>query len=141
LPILDPQVSHLRARERGDEVVLVERKAQVVDAGEIPLPRLDDDVDGAALELRQAELEADLVELLPAVPGLERGELLADPAVSRDQAEAELGEVAGLHLPYLRRHQVIVEEDHGRQTRGDARQVDAGAGAARPRRADGAAVR
>src|SRR2546423_356325 len=73
--LLDPQVPHLRARERGDEVVLVERKAEVVDAGEIPLARLDDDVDGAALELRQTELEADPVELVPAVTGLERGEL------------------------------------------------------------------
>jgi hypothetical protein len=69
--LLHAQLAHLRAGERRDEIVLVEREAEMVDAGKLPLARLDDDVDGAALELRQAQLEAHAVEVVPAVPGLE----------------------------------------------------------------------
>ena len=47
------------------ELVLVERDAEVVDAGDPPVARLDDDVHRAALELRQAQLEPLLVELAP----------------------------------------------------------------------------
>ena len=45
---------------------------------EHPLAGLDDDVDGAALELREPEAEPARVELLPRDPGLERDRLLAD---------------------------------------------------------------
>src|SRR5207248_5520169 len=79
--LLDPQLPPLRLRDRGEELLLVERETEMVHAWQRPLPRLDDDVDGAALELRQPELEAQAVELLPRRPLLERGRLLADPAV------------------------------------------------------------
>ena len=56
--LLDAQLELVGPRERRGEVVLVEREPDVVDARQVPLPRLDDDVDGAALELREAQLEA-----------------------------------------------------------------------------------
>jgi len=112
---LDPKLPHLRARERLHELVLVEREAEVIDARQLPLTRLDDDVDCAALELRQPELEPYAIQVLPAVACLEGGHLLADPAVSRDQVEAELADVARLDLSHLARHQVIVEELHTRR--------------------------
>ena len=68
---LHAQLTQLGTRERRDEIVLVEREAEVVDPRQLPLARLDDDVHRAALELGQAQLEAQLVELLPAVAGLE----------------------------------------------------------------------
>ena len=84
----------------------------MVDARQIPLPGLDDDVDGAALELGQPELETQPVELLPRHSGLEGLVLLADPAVPRDEAEGELAEVARLHLPDPRGDEVVMEELH-----------------------------
>ena len=104
--LLDGAVDDVR------ELVLVERQPEMVDAGQLPLAGLDDDVDRAALELGQAELEADLVELLPRDAGLERLVLLADPAVPRDEAERELAEVPRLHLADARGDEVVVEELH-----------------------------
>src|SRR2546421_9518723 len=69
--LLHPQVPHFGPCERRDEVVLVQREPEVVDARQLPLAGLDDDVHGPALELGQTELEAHPVEVLPAVPGLE----------------------------------------------------------------------
>src|SRR5919204_4958184 len=105
---LDAKVPQLRAGERRDEIVLVEGESEVIDARQLPLARLHDDIDGAAFELRQPELEAHLVEVLPAVAGLERRRLLADPAVPCDEREAELADVAGLDLAHLARHQVVM---------------------------------
>ena len=110
--LLDAQLEALCSLHYFDEFVLVEREADVVDAGEVPLPRLDDDVDCAALELRQTQPKADSVELLPGHPRLEVRLFVADPAVPRDELEAELGDVARLDIPHLAGHQVVVEELH-----------------------------
>ncbi|OLE17905.1 MAG: hypothetical protein AUG88_05450 [Actinobacteria bacterium 13_1_20CM_4_68_12] len=109
---LDAQLEALRPLHHLDELVLVERKADVVDAGEVPLPGLDDDVDGAALELREAQPKAEPVELLPWHAGLEMGLLVPDPPITRDELEAELGDVARLDVAHIARHQVVVEELH-----------------------------
>jgi hypothetical protein len=97
------------------ELVVVERHAEVVDSRERPLAGLHDDVHGAALELRQPVPEPRALEVLPGDPGLEVHLVLADPAVARDQAEAELREVPRLHLAHVARHQVVVEEVHERR--------------------------
>src|SRR5436189_126557 len=76
--LLHAQLANLRTRERRDEVVLVEREAEMVHAGKLPLARLDDDVDRAALELRQPQLEPHAVEVVPAVARLEGRRVLAD---------------------------------------------------------------
>src|SRR5262249_16948383 len=86
---LHAQRSPLGAPERSAELPPGEREADVVDTRQIPLSGLDDDVDGAALELGQPQLEAELVELLPAGAGLEGGQVLADAPVPRDELEAE----------------------------------------------------
>ncbi len=52
--LLDAEAGRLRALERRLELVVVEREPEMVDARQLPLARLDDDVDGAELELRQA---------------------------------------------------------------------------------------
>src|SRR6185437_2414862 len=111
--LLDAQLVALCAFHYLDELVLVEREADVVDAGQIPLPRLDDDVDGSSLELGQPQSKSLPVELLPRHAGLEVRLLVADPAVARDELEAELRGVACLDLAHLARHQVVVEELHG----------------------------
>ena len=82
---LDPQVPLDRPLEHLVELVLVEREPEVVDARQLPLAGLDDDVDGAALELGSRSLKPMPVELLPRDPGLERLVVLADPAVARDE--------------------------------------------------------
>ena len=69
--------------------------------GIAPVPRLDDDVDRAPLELGQPQLEPVLVELLPARAGLDRDVVVADPAVAGDEVEAELADVARLDVPQL----------------------------------------
>ena len=102
------------AVECGLEVVLVERQPQMIDARQLPLAGLHDDVHAAALELREAQLEPDPVELLPGGSGLERGQVVRDPPVARDQFEAELAEVASLDLPHLARDEVVVEQVHRR---------------------------
>ena len=89
------------ARDRRLEVLVVERDPEVVDPGELPLAGLHDDVHAAPLELREAELEATLVELLPRDARLERREVVAEPAVTGDEVEAELADVARLDLPDL----------------------------------------
>ena len=76
------------------------------------MTRLDDDVDRAPLELREPQLEPVAVELLPRDAGLERDVLVADPAVARDQVEAELADVARLDVAQLARDEVVVEELH-----------------------------
>ena len=107
--LLHAQLELVGARERRGEVVLLERDADVVDARQVPLPRLHDDVDGAALELGQPELEAELVELVPGDARLVARVLLADAAVARDELEPELREVARLDLADPARHEVVVE--------------------------------
>ena len=92
------------------ELVVVERHAEVVDARQRPLARLDDDVDRAALELGEPVLEALLLELLPGDAGLEVHLVLADPPVARDQPEAELAQVARLDVTDVARYQVVVEQ-------------------------------
>src|SRR5690348_16623613 len=91
--LLHAQVVPLRALERRLELVLVEHESEMVDARGRPLPRLDDDVDRALLQLRQPELEAHRVELVPRDSRLVRRELLADAAVARDEIECELADV------------------------------------------------
>ena len=98
------------------ELVLVEHEPEVVDARRRPLARLDDDVHRALLELGQPELEAHRVELAPGDAGLVRGELLADAAVSCDEVERELADVARLDLADAARDEVVVEELHRRSS-------------------------
>ena len=102
-----------RALERLGERVLVEHDPEMVDPRERPLAGLDDDVDGAALELREPEAEPARVELLPRDARLERDRLVADAAVPGDELEAELRDVAGLDLARLAGDEVVVEELHG----------------------------
>src|SRR5206468_8751780 len=83
----------------------------------LPLGRLDDDVDGAELELRHAQLEAHRVQLRPRDPRFVRGQVLADPTVARDEVEAELPDVPRLDLAHAARDEVVVEEVHGPQDR------------------------
>jgi putative membrane protein len=110
--LLDAQLLLHRPIEGRDEAVLVEREPQVVDAGEIPLTGLHDDVDRAALQLGQPQLEAATVEIVPGVAGLERNQVVPHPPVAGDELEAELPEVARLDLPDPARDQVVVEEMH-----------------------------
>ena len=102
--LLHAQLELVGPRERRGEVVLVERDADVVDARDVPLPRLDDDVHRAALELGQPQLEAEPVEVLPGDARLVARVLVADPPVAGDELEAELGEVPGLDLADPVRH-------------------------------------
>src|SRR5262249_12084992 len=90
-----------------------EREADVVDARQVPLARLDDHVDGAALELGEPEPESEAVELVPGDAGLEIRLLVADPPVARDELETQLRDVTRLAVADLARHQVVVEELHG----------------------------
>jgi hypothetical protein len=113
--VLDPQAELVGADERAVVRLVVEREPEVVDARHLPLARLHDDVDGAALQLRQAQLEAGTIELVPRAARLERGPLLADPPVARDELEPELGDVARLDLPHHARDEVVVEEVHARR--------------------------
>src|SRR5438874_7006980 len=94
------------------ELILVEGHADVVDARHAPVTRLHDHVHCAALELREAELEAVAVELLPRDAGLEGDMVVADPPVARDEVETELADVACLDCAQLARHEVVVEEVH-----------------------------
>ena len=111
--LLDAELLVDRPLDHGEELVLVERESEVVDARELPLARLDDDVDGAALELAQTVLEADLLEVVPRRPGLVGDDVLADPPVPRDQLESELADVARLPLRHLARDEVVVKQLHG----------------------------
>src|SRR5512132_2858671 len=45
------------------------------------------------------------------------GLLVADPPITRDELEAELGDVARLDVAHLTRHQVVVEELHAAYAR------------------------
>ena len=63
--------------------------------GSVPLPGLDDDVDRAALELGEAQLEAEPVELLPGDARLVARVLVADAPVAGDELEAELARGTG----------------------------------------------
>ena len=111
--LLHAQVALLRARESCDEVVLVEREPEVVDARQLPLSRLHDDVDGAALQLGQPQLEPHRGRGRPSrSPASNEVVLLADAAVPGDELEAELADVARLDLPHLARHEVVMEEMH-----------------------------
>ena len=65
---LDPQLALDGPDDHVGELFLVEREPEVVDPRQLPLARLDDDVHGSALELREPELEAHLVELLHGIP-------------------------------------------------------------------------
>jgi len=94
---------------------VVERRSNVVDARQLPLPRLHDHVDRPALELGQAVAKAGLLELLPGDTRLVVDLVLADPPVSGDQAEAELAQVASLDLPDAARDEVVVEQLHDRR--------------------------
>src|SRR5919201_865817 len=110
---LHTQLHPLRPLHDVDELVLVEREPDVVDSRHVPLARLDDDVDGTPLELGESQAKAEPVELLPRHARLVVRLLVADPAVARDEAEAELRDVAGFYVPHLARHEVVVEELHG----------------------------
>src|ERR1700758_456511 len=112
--LLHPEVLPFRPLERGLELVVVEHEPEVVDPRRRPLPGLDDDVDSALLQLGEPKLEAHAVELAPGDARLERRELLADPAMARDEVERELADVAGLDLADAARDEVVVEELHAR---------------------------
>src|SRR5690348_509897 len=119
--LLHPELGLLGTAERALELVVVEGETEVVDAGQRPLSRLHDDVDGAELELREAELEPGFVQLGPRHPRLERLEVLADAAVPRDEVESELADIARLDLADAARDEVVVEQVHrGRMVRGVA---------------------
>src|SRR5581483_8911211 len=102
-----------RTAEHRLVLLVVERDADVVDAGDAPVAGLHDDVHGAALELGQPELEAAALELLPRHAGLDRHVLVVDAAVARDEVEAELPDVAGLDIDDRRGDEVVVKEAHG----------------------------
>src|SRR3954447_6867911 len=85
----------------------------MVDARQLPLSRLDDDVDRPPLELGEAQLEASCVEVIPRVAGLVRDGLLPDAPVASDEVEPELADVAALELADFARHEVVVEDLHG----------------------------
>ncbi len=51
--------------------VLVERDAEMVDAGPVPMTRLEDDIHGTTRQLDEPKPEAFLLELLPRDAGLE----------------------------------------------------------------------
>src|SRR5205823_1567954 len=89
---------------------------EVIDPRHPPVAGLHDDVHGAPLELRQPELEAVLLELLPRDARLDRDVLVADPPVPRDEVEPEPPDVPSLDVAQLRGDQVVVEEVHGRPT-------------------------
>src|SRR5438105_2446047 len=110
--LLDPQALLLGPGERDRERLVVEDEPDVVDPRQLPLARLDDDVHGAALELGEAELEAEPVELVPGHAGLEGHGVFPDPAVASDEVEPELREVAGLHVADPSCDEVVVEEPH-----------------------------
>src|SRR3954466_12944803 len=88
--LLDPEVPFHRPSEHVLKAVLVERDAEVVDARDPPVARLHDDVDGAPFQLRQPQLEAVAVELLPRHAWLDRHVVVADPTVPGDEIEPEL---------------------------------------------------
>src|SRR5215207_763357 len=100
------------------ELVLVEREPEMVDARQVPLAGLHDDVDCAPLQLGQPELEAHPIELLPRHPRLEGLVFLADAAVPRDEVERQLAEVPLLDLPDARGDEVVVKELHERRILG-----------------------
>src|SRR5438552_1454379 len=110
--LLYPQIELVGTRQRRSQIVLVENDAEMVDPRQFPLARLNDDVDRPTLELREAQLEADCVELLPRDAWLVAAVVVPNSAVSRDQEKAELREVAGLDLAHLARHEAVVEELH-----------------------------
>ena len=60
-----------------------------------------DHVHGAALQLREPQLETVAVELLPRGTRLDRDVVVADPSVTGDQVEAELADVASLDVAQL----------------------------------------
>jgi hypothetical protein len=84
----------------------------MVDARNVPVTGLEDDVHRAAADLDQAEPEAHRVELLPRRARLEPVRALPSPAVAADELEAELAEIAALEEPDLAGHQVVVEQMH-----------------------------
>src|SRR5436190_14289300 len=90
--LLHAEVPLRSAREDLLELVLVERDADVVDPRHPPVAGLHDNVDRPALQLREAELEAVAVELLPRDAGLEGDVVVADPPVAGDEVEAELAD-------------------------------------------------
>jgi glyoxylase I family protein len=118
--LLHAQVGIFGTCDRALELVVVERQPDMVDAWHCPLSRLYHDVDRAELELRQAQLEPERVELHPRHPRLVRRQVLPDAAVARDQLEAELADVARFDLAHLARHEVVVEEVHGSMVGGFA---------------------
>ena len=67
--LLDAELPLRRAPEHRLELAVVERNPEVVDPRHCPVPRLDHHVHGAALQLRQAELEPVAVEPLHETPG------------------------------------------------------------------------
>ena len=110
--LLHLQPAEIRAREHGDELILVESDSEMVDARDLPVARLDDDVDRPPLELAQPQPEAHPVELLPWHARLERRLLLADASVAAEEAEREPAEIPRLGLAHLARDEVVVEEPH-----------------------------
>src|SRR5439155_11086108 len=115
VPLLHPEAEPTGALQHRLEPPLVERDAEMIDPRRLPCAGLEDDVDGASLELRQPVLEAEPVELLPGRPRLERGAVLADPSEARDEGEPELADVPLLERAHVRRHEVVVEELHAVQ--------------------------
>ncbi len=117
---LHTEIQLFGACERCSEIVLVERDADMVDARHVPLTRLHNDVDGTTLELGQAQLEADAVELAPRDARLVARVLLAHAPVTRDELEAELRQIPRLDLADPARHQVVMKKLH---EAGDSRLV------------------
>src|SRR5438552_2537787 len=74
--------------------------------------QLDGAVAFPARGLRHTQSKPYSVELVPGNPRLEVPLFFADPAVTRDELEAELGDVARLDITHLAGHQVVVEELH-----------------------------
>ena len=86
---------------------------EVVDARQAPVPGLDDDVDRAALELRQPQLEAVAVELLPARRPPRPRRARRRPARSGRRGRSRACRCSAPRRRELRGDEVVVEELHG----------------------------
>ena len=112
--ILDAQPKRGRAQERVLEGIGIERDPDVVYTRQLPLSRLHDDVHRAVLQLAQPQAEPLPVELVPCDTGAKDLRVFGYAPIPRDEMEAELPDVPRLDLPHLARHEVVVEQVHGR---------------------------
>src|SRR5919201_368083 len=109
---LHPEVELGGAAEHAEELLVLAREAEMVDARLRPLARLDHNIDRAALKLAQPEPKAELVELLPGDSWFVRSFLVSHASVTSNELEAELSEIAGFEVTDPAGEQVVVEQLH-----------------------------